>query len=32
MTPQNSPNTQDLPNILKLTYGLSIIKRNYVII
>ena len=26
--PQNSPNTQDLPNILKLTYGLSIIKRE----
>lgn len=26
--PQNSPNTQDLPNIIKLTYGLSIIKRE----
>ena len=29
--PQNSPNTQDLPDIIKLTYGISIIKRENMI-
>ena len=26
--PKNSPNTQDLPDIYKLTYSISIIERN----
>tara|TARA_R110000796_G_scaffold147143_1_gene263962 strand:+ start:566 stop:1234 length:669 start_codon:yes stop_codon:yes gene_type:complete len=26
--PKNAPNTQDLPDILKLTYGINIISRN----
>jgi len=29
--PLNSPNTQDLPDVLKLTYGLNIIDRNTMI-
>ena len=26
--PLNSPNTQDLPNIMKLTYGINIISEK----
>ena len=26
--PKKSPNTQDLPNIMKLTYGINIISRK----
>tara|TARA_B100001059_G_scaffold127643_1_gene127521 strand:+ start:2390 stop:3061 length:672 start_codon:yes stop_codon:yes gene_type:complete len=29
--PKNSPNTQDLPDIIKLTYGISIIKKENMI-
>ncbi len=29
--PANSPNTQDLPNIMKLTYGINIISRKKMI-
>ncbi len=29
--PQNAPNTQDLPDIMKLTYGISIISRENMI-
>ena len=29
--PLNSPNTQDLPNIMKLTYGINIISRKKMI-
>ncbi len=29
--PANSPNTQDLPDIMKLTYGINIISRNKMI-